>query len=89
MKLVFATHNAGKLREVKELIGHKYEVIGLSELDDLEDIPENEPTLQGNALVKVRTVWNKYGLACFSDDTGLEIDALNGAPGVYLSLIHI
>ena len=83
MKLVFATHNAGKLREVKELIGHKYEVIGLSELDDLEDIPENEPTLQGNALVKARTVWNKYGLACFSDDTGLEIDALNGAPGVY------
>ena len=83
MKLVFATHNAGKLREVKELIGHKYEVIGLSELDDLEEIPENEPTLQGNALVKARTVWNKYGLACFSDDTGLEIDALNGAPGVY------
>ena len=82
MKLVFATHNAGKLREVKELIGHKYEVIGLSELDDLEEIPENEPTLEGNALVKARTIWNKYGLACFSDDTGLEIDALGGAPGV-------
>ncbi|HCP41854.1 MAG TPA: non-canonical purine NTP pyrophosphatase [Cryomorphaceae bacterium] len=83
MKLVFATHNAGKLREVKELIGHKYEVIGLSELDDIDDIPENELTLQGNALVKARNVWNKYGLACFSDDTGLEIDALNGAPGVF------
>lgn len=83
MKLVFATHNAGKLREVKELIGHKYEVIGLSELDDLEEIPENEPTLEGNALIKARTVWNKYGLGCFSDDTGLEIDALDGAPGVY------
>ena len=52
MKLVFATHNAGKLREVKELIGHKYEVIGLSELDDFEEIPENEPTLEGNALIK-------------------------------------
>jgi XTP/dITP diphosphohydrolase len=83
MKLVFATHNAGKLREVKELIGYKYEVIGLSELDDLEEIPENEPTLEGNALVKARTIWNKYGLSCFSDDTGLEIDALGGAPGVY------
>ena len=83
MKLVFATHNAGKLREVKELIGHKYEVIGLSELDDFEEIPENEPTLEGNALIKARAVWDKYGLACFSDDTGLEIDALGGAPGVF------
>ena len=82
MRLVFATHNAGKLREVKELIGHKYEVIGLSELGDHEDIPENEPTLEGNALFKARTIWNKYGIACFSDDTGLEVDALGGAPGV-------
>ena len=82
MRLVFATHNSGKLREVKELIGHKYEVIGLSELGDHEDIPENEPTLEGNALFKARTIWNKYGIACFSDDTGLEVDALGGAPGV-------
>jgi len=83
MKLVFATHNPGKLQEVKELIGHKYDVIGLSELGDVDEIPENEATLEGNALIKVRTIWNKYGLPCFSDDTGLEIDALNGAPGVH------
>lgn len=83
MKLVFATHNAGKLREVKELLEPNYEVIGLVELNDYEDIPENEPTLEGNALIKARTIWEKYGLSCFSDDTGLEIDALDGAPGVY------
>ena len=82
MRLVFATHNAGKLREVKELIGHKYKVIGLSDLGDHEDIPENEPNLEGNALFKARVIWNKYGTPCFSDDTGLEVDALNGAPGV-------
>jgi XTP/dITP diphosphohydrolase len=83
MKLVFATHNANKLQEVKELLAPKYEVIGLTELNDHEDIPENEPTLEGNALVKARTIWSKYGLSCFSDDTGLEIDALGGEPGVY------
>ena len=83
MKLVFATHNANKLQEVRELLAPKYEVIGLTELGDHEDIPENEPTLQGNALIKARTIWNKYGLSCFSDDTGLEIEALDGAPGVY------
>ncbi|MEC8459294.1 MAG: RdgB/HAM1 family non-canonical purine NTP pyrophosphatase [Bacteroidota bacterium] len=82
MRLIFATHNADKLREVKELIGHKYEVISLGELGDHEDIPENELTLEANALFKARTIWNKYGLACFSDDTGLEVDALEGAPGV-------
>ena len=82
MRLIFATHNADKLREVRELIGHKYEVISLSELGDHENIPENELTLEGNALFKARTTWNKYGLACFSDDTGLEVDALEGAPGV-------
>ena len=83
MKLVFATHNANKLQEVRELLAPKYEVIGLTELGDHEDIPENEPTLQGNALIKARAIWKKYGLSCFSDDTGLEIDALDGAPGVY------
>jgi XTP/dITP diphosphohydrolase len=82
MKLIFATHNPGKLQEVKELLAPKYEVIGLTELNDHEDIPENESTLEGNALVKARAIWGKYQLSCFSDDTGLEIDALHGAPGV-------
>lgn len=83
MKLVFATHNAGKLREVQELLASQYEVIGLTDLGDFEEIIEDAPTLQGNALIKARAVWNKHGLSCFSDDTGLEISALNGEPGVY------
>ncbi len=83
MKLVFATHNPGKLQEVRELLVPDYEVIGLSELGDHEDIEEAALTLEGNAWIKARTVWQKHGLSCFSDDTGLEIEALDGAPGVF------
>lgn len=83
MKLVFATHNPGKLQEVRELLAPDYEVIGLSELGDHEDIEETALTLEGNAWIKARTVWQKHGLSCFSDDTGLEIGALDGAPGVF------
>lgn len=83
MKLVFATHNPGKLKEVREMLAPKYEVIGLHDLNDYEDIIEDAPTLEGNAIIKAQTVWQRHGLPCFSDDTGLEIDALNGAPGVY------
>ena len=83
MKLVFATHNPGKLKEVREMLAPKYEVIGLHDLNDHEDIIEDAPTLEGNAIIKAQTVWQRHGLPCFSDDTGLEIDALNGAPGVY------
>ena len=83
MKLVFATHNPGKLQEVRELLAPDYEVIGLSELGDHEDIDETALTLEGNAWIKARTVWQKHGLSCFSDDTGLEIEALDGAPGVF------
>lgn len=83
MKLVFATHNANKLSEVRALLQPQFEVIGLTDLNDHEEIPENEPTLEGNALVKARTVFERHGLPCFSDDTGLEIEALNGEPGVY------
>jgi XTP/dITP diphosphohydrolase len=83
MKLVFATHNPGKLQEVRELLAPDYEVIGLSELGDHEDIEETALTLEGNAWIKARTVWQKHGLSCFSDDTGLEIEALDGAPGVF------
>ena len=83
MKLVFATHNPGKLKEVHEMLAPKYEVIGLHDLNDHEDIIEDAPTLEGNAIIKAQTVWQRHGLPCFSDDTGLEIDALNGAPGVY------
>ena len=82
MKLVFATHNAGKLKEVREILAPKYDVIGLHDLNDHEDIIEDAPTLEENAIIKAQTVWQRHGLPCFSDDTGLEIDALNGAPGV-------
>jgi XTP/dITP diphosphohydrolase len=82
MKLVFATHNAGKLQEVRQILAPKYEVIGLADLNLADDIVEDAPTLEGNALIKARTIYQEMGLACFSDDTGLEIDALNGAPGV-------
>ena len=83
MKLVFATHNPGKLQEVREMLAPKYDVIGLNDLNDHEDIVEDAPTLEGNAIIKAQTVWQRHGLPCFSDDTGLEIDALNSAPGVY------
>ena len=83
MKLIFATHNPGKLQEVREMLAPKYDVIGLNDLNDHEDIVEDAPTLEGNAIIKAQTVWQRHGLPCFSDDTGLEIDALNGAPGVY------
>ena len=83
MKLVFATHNLGKLQEVRELLSPDYEVIGLNDLGDNEEIEETALTLEGNAWIKARAVWEKHGLSCFSDDTGLEIEALNNAPGVF------
>ena len=83
MQLIFATHNPGKLQEVREILAPKYEVLGLSDLNDHEEIVEDAPTLEGNAIIKATTVWERHGLNCFSDDTGLEINALNGAPGVY------
>lgn len=83
MKLVFATHNAGKLREVQEILAPQFEVLGLTNLSDYEDIPETASTLEGNALIKARAIWQRHGLPCFSDDTGLEVDALGGQPGVY------
>lgn len=82
-KIVFATHNEHKLREVAEVLKDRYQVIGLTELGCTEDIEETADTLQGNARIKSMYVYEKYGYDCFSDDTGLEVDALNGAPGVY------
>ena len=81
--LVFATGNPNKVREVRELIGEEYELKSLKDIGCEEDIPETEPTLEGNALLKARYVKEHYGLDCFSEDTGLEIHALNGEPGVY------
>lgn len=83
MQLVFATHNPGKLQEVREILAPKYEVLGLTDLNDHEEIIEDADTLEGNAIIKAETVWKRHCMNCFSDDTGLEIAALNGAPGVY------
>lgn len=82
MKLVFATNNAHKLREVQQTVGEEFELVSLKECGITEDIPENEPTLEGNALVKARYIYARTGLNCFADDTGLEVDALDGEPGV-------
>lgn len=81
--LIMATNNEHKLREIRQILGDKYEVKGLKEIGCLEDIPETSDTLEGNALQKARYVYEHYGLNCFADDTGLEVEALGGAPGIY------
>ena len=82
-KLVFATNNAHKLEEVRQILGNKFEILSLKEINCFDDIPETADTLKGNALQKAEWVKNNYGLDCFADDTGLEVEALGGAPGVY------
>jgi XTP/dITP diphosphohydrolase len=82
-KIVFATNNAHKLREIRAILGQNFEVISLKELEIYDDIPETSDTLPGNALQKAEFVFNRTGLDCFADDTGLEVDSLNGEPGVY------
>lgn len=82
-KIVFATNNAHKLQEIRQIVGNEIEILSLADIGCTDDIPETADTLDGNALMKARYVKEKYGLDCFSDDTGLEIDALGGEPGVY------
>ena len=82
-KLIFATNNAHKLGEVQALLGDDFELVTLRECGITEDIPETAETLEGNALQKAHYVYSKTGLDCFADDTGLEVDALGGAPGVH------
>lgn len=88
-KLVFATNNAHKLDEVRAVLGGKsgdlagFEVLSLNDIGCHEDIPEDADTLEGNALQKARYIHERYGYDCFADDTGLEVAALNGAPGVF------
>ena len=83
MKLLFATNNKHKISEVQQLLDGRFNIVSPAELGCTDDIPENEVTLEGNALAKARYIRKKFGLACFADDTGLEVEALNGAPGVY------
>ena len=83
MKLVFATNNQHKLQEITQLLNGSFELLSLNDIGCEDDIPENQATLEGNAAEKSFFIYNKYGLNCFADDTGLEIEALNGEPGVY------
>ena len=82
-KLVFATNNAHKLEEIKNILGDKVEILSLADIDCHADIPETADTLEGNARQKAMYVYTHYGMDCFADDTGLEVDALEGAPGVH------
>jgi len=82
-KLVFATNNLNKLKEIQQIVGNEYNIVGLKDIGCNEDIPETANTLEGNALLKAKYVKNNYNLDCFADDTGLEIEALNGRPGVH------
>lgn len=83
MQLVFATNNLNKLKEVQSLIPDTIKLLGLSDIGCFEDVPENQTTIMGNAIQKAEYIKNTYGYDCFADDTGLEVEALNGEPGVY------
>ena len=83
MKLVFATGNSGKLREASEILGESFQLVSLAEVGITEDIPETGNTLRANSIQKAQYLYEKVGCNCFADDTGLEVDALGGAPGVY------
>lgn len=81
--LVFATNNKHKLEEARQILNGKFVVLSLADIDCHDEIPETADTLTGNALIKARWVKDRYGFDCFADDTGLSVDALGGAPGVY------
>lgn len=83
MKIVFATNNPNKLQEIRDILGERFEIVSLQEIGCHENIPETGETLQENALLKAKYVAEHYGLDCFADDTGLEVEALHGAPGVH------
>jgi non-canonical purine NTP pyrophosphatase, rdgB/HAM1 family len=83
MQLVFATNNDHKLREIRDILGDSFNLLSLKDLNIEEDIPENEPTLEGNAMYKARHIYGILKINVFADDTGLETDLLNGLPGVY------
>lgn len=82
LKLVFATNNKNKLKEVQAMLTN-FEIVSLADINCFDDIPETADTLEGNAILKANYITEKFGLNCFADDTGLEVEALNNAPGVY------
>lgn len=82
-EICFATNNKHKLEEARHVIGHQFKVLSLDDINCKEELPETRDTLEGNSLQKAAYVLDHYGIPCFSDDTGLEVEALHGAPGVY------
>lgn len=83
MKIVFATNNANKIHEIQNMLPESIEIIGLESIGCYEEIPETADTIEGNAIMKANYITEKYGYDCFADDTGLEVEALSGEPGVY------
>lgn len=83
MKLVFASNNKNKIAEIQSMLPESIQILSLEDINCLEDIPETADTIEGNAILKADYVTQKYGYDCFADDTGLEVQALNGEPGVY------
>ncbi len=82
MKIIFATQNPNKIKEIQNMLPANINIVGLQDIHVNEDIPETAPTLNGNAQLKANFIWKKFQLPCFADDTGLEVEALNGEPGV-------
>jgi len=83
MKIIFASHNQNKVKEIQNLLGDEIQLLSLTEIGLEEEIPETTNTIEGNSLLKAKYIWEKYQMTCFADDTGLEIEALNGEPGVF------
>ncbi len=83
MQLVFASNNKNKIKEIQALVSDSIQIISLEDIGCTEDIPETAETIEGNAILKANYITSNYGYNCFADDTGLEVEALNGAPGVY------
>jgi XTP/dITP diphosphohydrolase len=83
MKLVFASNNANKIKEIQQLVPSSIQIVSLTDIGCTEEIPETANTIEGNAILKANYVTEKYGFSCFADDSGLEVDVLNGEPGVY------
>ncbi|PIQ20792.1 MAG: non-canonical purine NTP pyrophosphatase [Cytophagales bacterium CG18_big_fil_WC_8_21_14_2_50_42_9] len=83
MKLCFASNNEHKLTEIRQMVGDQYQIVSLQEIGCTEELPEEQTTLEGNSRQKAEYVWQHFGVNCFADDTGLEVFALNGEPGVY------
>lgn len=83
IKICFATNNKNKLQEIREILVNEAEILSLEDINCHEELPETQPTIEGNSLQKAQYVFDKYGINCFADDTGLLVEALDGAPGVY------